>query len=292
MRILLATDGSAQALRAAEWLTSFPVPHDATVSVLAVGTLRAPLADLPSVDELRKLVLEGAWRIGQQTQEVLKSRWPLADVLELEGDPREEIIRAADDTAADLIVMGCRGAGGSTSTGMGSVAATVARYADCAVLVTRGEPRPVRSVVVALDGSDASWQALRFVSSLELEAGARVRLVHVMDEAEIPESLVRRRLHTELEQRLAERRVEVERLLEAAARTIGARGRVVDRAVRVGNAGAEIIRAASEAEADLVVAGARGLGTVKRLLLGSVSEQLLRRAACPVLVVKCHRLPR
>lgn len=292
MRILLATDGSPHALRAAEWLKSFPVPHDATVSVLAVGTLRAPLAELPSVEALRRLVLEGARKVSQQTHEALKSRWPLAELLEAEGDPREEIIRAADDRKADLLVMGARGAGGFRKTGLGSVSATAARYADCAVLVTRGEPRPVGTAVLALDGSDASLEALRFLSSLELGSDTTVRLLHVMDEVHLPEPLARRPLQRELEQRQAERRAEVERLLERAARSLAASAGAVERAVRVGDPAAEIVRAASEEDVDLVVVGARGLGTVKRLLLGSVSERLLRQAPCPVLVVKCRRPPR
>ena len=49
---------------------------------------------------------------------------------------------------------------------------------------------------------------------------------------------------------------------------------------------ADVITAAAGADTDLVVVGARGLGGVKRLLLGSVSENVLRAARCPVLIVK------
>jgi nucleotide-binding universal stress UspA family protein len=54
----------------------------------------------------------------------------------------------------------------------------------------------------------------------------------------------------------------------------------------VGQAAEEIIRAASDSRADLVVLGARGLNTIKRLMLGSVSTKVLHEAPCDVLVVK------
>jgi nucleotide-binding universal stress UspA family protein len=54
----------------------------------------------------------------------------------------------------------------------------------------------------------------------------------------------------------------------------------------VGQAADEIVRTATEAKADLVVLGARGLSTVKRLVLGSVSTRVLHEAPCDVLVVK------
>ena len=60
------------------------------------------------------------------------------------------------------------------------------------------------------------------------------------------------------------------------------------RTVVVGRPAAEIVRFAREHEADLIVMGTHGYGSVKRLLLGSVADQVIRQAACPVLVVP-HR---
>jgi len=53
-----------------------------------------------------------------------------------------------------------------------------------------------------------------------------------------------------------------------------------------------ITSAAKSAEADLIVVGARGLGGFERLLLGSVSENVLRSAPCPVLIVKPPPAPK
>ncbi|HTO12208.1 MAG TPA: universal stress protein, partial [Candidatus Binatia bacterium] len=71
-----------------------------------------------------------------------------------------------------------------------------------------------------------------------------------------------------------------------AAAPFGERASRVERTVTVGYPPDEIVRAAAAAEVDLVVVGARGLGALKRLLLGSVSEGVLRNAERSVLIVR------
>ena len=62
--------------------------------------------------------------------------------------------------------------------------------------------------------------------------------------------------------------------------------RKVSTTTLVGQAAPSILGEAAKQPSDLVVLGARGLGTVKRLLLGSVSESVLRQASCSVLIVR------
>jgi nucleotide-binding universal stress UspA family protein len=69
---------------------------------------------------------------------------------------------------------------------------------------------------------------------------------------------------------------------EAALRGVAGR---VERSTVVGQPAVEILAAADEG-ADLVIVGARGLGTLGRLVLGSVSDRVVDHAPCPVLVVK------
>ncbi|GGJ88416.1 universal stress protein UspA [Lentibacillus kapialis] len=52
------------------------------------------------------------------------------------------------------------------------------------------------------------------------------------------------------------------------------------------NAGVKVCEYADERDIDLIIAGSRGLGTVKKMLLGSVSNQIVQEANCPVLIIK------
>ena len=88
-----------------------------------------------------------------------------------------------------------------------------------------------------------------------------------------------------------ERRAELDRSLARAAAELRGRVTRVTRATPTGTPAGEIVSVARELDADLVVVGARGLGGIERLLLGSVSERVLRDARCPVLIVKGLREP-
>jgi nucleotide-binding universal stress UspA family protein len=83
-----------------------------------------------------------------------------------------------------------------------------------------------------------------------------------------------------------ERRVDLTKALDQLAPLFEARGVTVSRETPEGHPAEVLGTAGAGPDTDLVVVGARGLGGVKRLLLGSVSENVLRAARCPVLIVK------
>lgn len=76
------------------------------------------------------------------------------------------------------------------------------------------------------------------------------------------------------------------RVLAAAQQALAPRGTPVRSVLRYGGAAEEILKAAREEQPDLVVVGSRGLGRVARFFLGSVAEEVVRRAPCPVLVAR------
>ena len=144
-------------------------------------------------------------------------------------------------------------------------------------------------MTVALDGSEHARGALAWLTALPLTAGTRLQLVGVAEAAHYPSSApgaVRGTLRSAVAALEAERRALVETECAAAAETVRGRPLRVETNVPVGRPGDVIVRETHEYGSDLVVVGARGLGALERLMLGSVSEFVLRHARCPVLIVR------
>jgi nucleotide-binding universal stress UspA family protein len=102
-----------------------------------------------------------------------------------EGVTAEEILSMADETGADLIVMGTHGRTGLRRLLAGSIATAVLRGAHCAVLALRSHERPpkaegIRVILHPTDSSDGSEDALRVARSLARDLGARLVLLHVI----------------------------------------------------------------------------------------------------------------
>jgi nucleotide-binding universal stress UspA family protein len=274
MRVLLATDGSAPASAAVDWLRHLPFPSDRDAMVVCVVPPSPPRAlGMPDVSQgVMAMEAMQARRVADDTaSQVLTGRRSVGRVVR--GDPQDEIIASATQWGADVIVLGTRGLGVIKGFFLASVSLGVVRNAPCPVLVCKGMPREVRTVTVALDGSAHARQALDWLAGLPLAPTARVRLVGVVEPELDPSSARDRR------DRLAAE-------LVLSARTIEANGVSVETTVTTGTPARRIVEDAERHGSDLLVVGARGAGAATRLLLGSVSESVLRRAQCPVLVVR------
>lgn len=288
MRVLLATDGSKDARAAAEYLKDFPLPGSATIRVMTVVTLPPSALDVPPVAAFNESLLAEGRRVVEEARTLLGPRAAVEERV-VRGNPKEEIVRAAEEWPADLVVVGGRGLGGFRGFLLGSVSQTVARHVHCPVLVIKGRARPLASVLIATDGSDGANEAIRFLLSLPLVRNTKVRLLSAVESTPYPASapkMIRAQLKGMIAQLERERRAEVEKILDRAARELKTRVTRLTRSMPTGHPAREIVAAAASFDADLVVVGARGLGGMKRLLLGSVSERVLHDARCPVLIVK------
>jgi len=154
----------------------------------------------------------------------------------------------------------------------------------------RQERRPaLRHILVAIDGSEPAQAAVEFVARLPLDPALLVQVLGVVERPRFPSAApaaVAGHLRAAIEQLLAERMTTLGLALEQAAEAFGARAPRVERRIAVGDPTDQIVRAADTTDTDLVVVGARGLGALKRLLLGSVSEAVLRGSDRSVLIVR------
>ena len=287
MKVLLASDGSRDSRQATRWLRDCPLPSDTSVSVLTVAALSAPPGASESMRELRERVVQDAHRVGQRAAKILRQRWRRVKTIVVQGDPRVEIIHEAEQTRADMVAVGARGLGSLERLLVGSTSLAAARYAPCPVAIVRGRPRKVRHVLVAVDESSGCRAALRFLSTFGLVRGRHLSLVHVVPPRVTHgagRTLLQRGRQTPGDRR--RRRLDVGAMLAAAAARFPDARQPIERWVTEGDPAKEIVRSAQDRDVDLVVLGARGLGTLGRLLLGSVSETVLHHAGRPVLIVR------
>jgi nucleotide-binding universal stress UspA family protein len=133
-------------------------------------------------------------------------------------------------------------------------------------------------ILVAFDGSTQSHSAFRQALDLAERLGSELLVVSVVRLAEPGTRVELEAVVEEGEQHFAE---EHRKLLAIAER----RGVRCHAEVDVGPPAEHVMRAAESGGAELIVVGRRGRNTFERLLLGSVSERILRHAHCPVLVV-------
>jgi nucleotide-binding universal stress UspA family protein len=285
LRVLVATDGSPDARAAVEWLTGFPLPHGAVPLVLSVVAIPPSPITFPGLEDLKQSLLADGRRACEEAADALRPRWPAVQGRLAEGDPREQIVKTAETWRPHLAVLGRRGLGGVERLLLGSVSLTAARHLACPVLVVQGPPRPIQRIVVGVDGSEESQRAVDFVESLPLGPDVEVHLVAVA-ELLVPTSLsfaAREALRPDVAEVYRRQQGNLrDVLIRTASRFRGRPG--VHTHTPVGDPARLLLEMA--AHADLVVVGSRGLGAVRRLLLGTVSEKVLQHAPCPVLIVK------
>jgi nucleotide-binding universal stress UspA family protein len=206
----------------------------------------------------------------------------------LTGMPWHQIVDVLADHTYDLVVMGTHGRTGLARVLLGSVAEKVVRHAPCSVLTTKpNETRSFSHVLCPIDFSESSRYATELAATLVQPGGSGITLLHVVETPVVyagePEALefltgLDRRSMTALEDWASQLRSKLPAAIPVVTKT------------RIGNPGAQTLEVLDDGRYDLCVTGTHGRTGLRRALLGSVAEKLVRHASCPVLVARRHEV--
>lgn len=212
------------------------------------------------------------------------------------GRPYQEICRIARELEVDLIITATRGRTGLKHLTLGSTAERVIRHAPCPVLALHSPPGSarlrapaLRKILVPTDFSPGAAHGLSYARALATNFGARLILLHSVDlhyYSTNPDYIL-----LDLPPLLAAAEKASAQQLREFVEESDWKGLKVESTLERGHPGEQVCRRAQELEADLIVTSTHGRTGLKRALLGSTAEYIVRHASCPVLVVPSHARP-
>jgi nucleotide-binding universal stress UspA family protein len=199
-----------------------------------------------------------------------------------DGSPGRALHKAAEWHGADLIVVGSDHHGPIGRVLAGDVTTGTLHGASCPVVVApvgyAQDGKRIETIGVGYDGSRESDRAARLAHALAVATGACLRVIFVL-ESSVPGGATWADESEWHEHAEAER----ERAQRVLAELLAELGMITGGEVVVGDPVTELCYAAHDF--DLLVTGSRDYGPLRRVMLGSTSSKLVRRAACPVLVL-------
>ncbi|CAO5177615.1 UspA domain-containing protein [Frankia sp. AiPs1] len=283
--IVVGVDGSAEAEEALRWAMREARVRGATVTALLAWSpddSPGSVVGMTSGPGQHDVETAARWVLQTAVRNASDPRCPVPVVERVELRPAAEALLAAAGTA-DLLVVGMRGASRVRRILMGSVsAACVHRSTTPVVVVRAGQARAAGPVVVGVDGSVRSVEALRWGAHEARLRGAVLRVVHAWSPVPVGYGYPAMYVGVDFEASEKAARAMLDACLEEA---VGERGTLEVEDLLVTDAATHALLTACE-DAQLLVVGSRGHGGFAELLLGSVSHQCLHHAACPVAVIR------
>ena len=231
--------------------------------------------------------------------ERVKARWatiaPNVEIDVAAGDPAETIIALAERNKADIIVMTSAGRGAFGRWTFGSVADRVAHVSPKPVMIVRGRDAGVEPgvahigrILLPYDGSDVARECFDEAAALATHLDREIHIIRaIFPEAEVAPTRGFEAVYTpDLYQMMtdsleAEARKSLDEAVEAL-KGLGATKIVTE--IRHGPTAQSIAEAARTD--DVIVMTSHGRSGVKRWLMGSIAEKLVRSGPCPVVVVR------
>lgn len=185
-------------------------------------------------------------------------------------DPAEAILEFSSVESCPLVIIGNRAKTQAKKYELGSVTEKIALYSSCPVLISKGKT-VIRNILVAVDGSEKSIKGVDYAVELAKGFKANITLLHVEESGLF-------KLKPDLAKKVGE-----EILQEAESRLNGV---TFTKKMKPGTPAEIILKMSWLGDFDLIVIGSRGVSSVKRFLLGSISADVSMHSKRSVLLIK------
>jgi len=271
MKLLICTDGSAQAENAVRFGGMIAGKSQAEVTILAITE--------KSGEE------DAVFESLRRAQQMLKEHGVNAEVITKAGEPIEEIVKRTDETSYDLVVIGAVRKGTRGPFLMSAKAYKIIKAVAPPVLVVIGDRETIKRILVCSGGEKYIDRAVQFSGAMARAAGASVTLFHVM--AEPPA------VYTDL----IKMEEDVNLLLHSSSglgenlrrekESLESMGVPAEVRLRHGLVISEVFKEIRRGDYDLVVTGSSPEGgNLRSYIMGNITREIVNRAECPVLVVR------
>ena len=279
MRVLIAYDGSPFAEAAIADLTYAGLPNDTEARIFHAIERPLDLMGESLSEEVctRVQAQFRSWNVQMETAT---------------GHAAEMILKRAKEWPADLILVGSHGRSGLARVLLGSVSASVSRDAGCSVRVVRAVEHRRDNEARLLVGHDGSPEADTVVDEVcrrSWPAGTRVQIVSVVEALVFTHADELAGIASAVHDINAEEFKWLQYLAGEAEQKCAKAGLIASSLVLEGHPKETLVNEARRWNASTIFIGARGLGVVERLFLGSVSTSVVTHAPCTVEVVRARR---
>jgi len=290
MKVLYATDGFEPAIQAGQLLAKIGDKARIDVTVMSVTHAGMPAPEhLPLVlDPLvsrRKATLE----IVDAAVAKLQSAGFTARGHTAEGHPGQEIVRAVEEDWYDLVVLGAGGRSWLGNRLLGSVSTYVLHSSPWSVLIVHEASEGEHGrVLIGTDGSRGADFTVATLARWADPARTEMKVVSVVPSNSPllftgPTSYIPPEAYQQNDEVQKLMRTRGQRSADRAAALLGDAGFKVEVHIASGNPTEQLLKEAEDGHFDLVAVGSRGQGPIRRALLGSVSDQLVRHS-CAALI--------
>jgi nucleotide-binding universal stress UspA family protein len=283
MKTILAVDGSDNSYEAVHIMNYLARAEQLTLlHVLDVPRPAYPEM-LPEVaEEIYKTLEQSMKEDGERLLKRVESLLPLhagptTKQLRI-GSPAKIILSMAEEQKADLIVIGARGLGPIKERLFGSVSHRILTLAPCATLIVNGPVKPVKQILLPLEGPSDAEAAVRFLRLKPFHEAVELTLMTVLPwtEPPWPSGTAAEAATTEMLEKQTE-------YIESIAERLRAIGYQAHGVAVVGTPATMILQQATTLPSDLILMGTRGRQGITRFVLGSTSHAVLHKTPCPVL---------